>query len=114
MASNAVAIDDRRKHQRIPGPFDGYRIGALETPVRLYDLSCGGCFIVAMHEQRPGVELTLRIDLPYVGPITVKAETLDRRDQYGFAVRFVGVSESAAARLTRALELLDQRKPSVP
>ena len=109
-----MAVDDRRQHTRIAGPFDGQRIGALETPIRLYDLSRGGCFIVAMHEQRPGVEMTLRIDLPYVGAITVKAETLDRRDSYGFAVRFVEVPENVAVRLNRALDMLEKRKPSDP
>src|SRR4051812_24187526 len=81
------APDSRRKYQRVHGPFDGLRIGALETPVQLYDLSRGGCFINSMHQQKPGVKLNLKIELPYEGWISVKAETLDRRGELGFAVR---------------------------
>jgi hypothetical protein len=45
-----ISIDDRRHYDRVAGPFDGRRVGALETPVRIYDLSEGGCFINASHE----------------------------------------------------------------
>ncbi len=110
-ASSAEAASCRRKDKRIDGPFDGLRVGALETPVQLYDLSRGGCFINSMHQQQPGVKLLLRIDLPYEGWITVNAETLYRRDEFGFAVRFVDISEEVLARLDRSLEAMQQRAP---
>ncbi len=103
--------DCRRKHRRVLGPFDGLRIAALETPVKLYDLSLGGCFINSMYQQRPGVALFLKIDLPYEGWITVKAETLYQRDEFGYAVRFVDVSDEASARLARSLQALAERAP---
>jgi hypothetical protein len=103
--------DCRRRHKRVDGPFDGLRIGALETPVQLYDLSLGGCFINSMHQQQPGVKLLLKIDLPYEGWITVNAETLYRRGEFGFAVRFIDMSDEATARLNRALETLHERAP---
>ncbi len=101
--------DCRRKHKRVAGPFDGLRIGALETPVRLYDLSRGGCFINSMHQQQPGVKMLLKIHLPYEGWINVKAETLYWRDEFGFAVRFVEIGAHASTRLERALEAMQQR-----
>jgi hypothetical protein len=107
----AAADACRRKHPRIAGPFDGRRVGALETPVQLFDLSRGGCFINALHEQKVGITLVLKIDLPYEGVITVKAETLYRRDEFGFAVRFVEMSETALASLDRALDALERRAP---
>jgi hypothetical protein len=104
----------RRKHKRIEGPFEGFRVGALETPIQLYDLSRGGCFINAMHQQQAGIKVLLKIDLPIEGWITVKAETLYLRDEFGFAVRFVEMSEEAAERLERALQTLEQREPGDP
>ena len=44
--------------------------------------------------------------------ITVKAETLYRRDEFGFAVRFIDMSEAASASLERALQALEQRGPN--
>jgi hypothetical protein len=103
--------DCRRRHKRIAGPFDGLRIGALETPVRLYDLSRGGCFINSMHQQQPGVKMLLKIHLPYEGWIDVTAETLYWRDEFGFAVRFVEIGSHASTRLERALHAMEQRAP---
>ena len=40
---------EKRRHVRVAGPFDGYRLGLLDTPVRIYDLSEGGCFITSPH-----------------------------------------------------------------
>jgi hypothetical protein len=102
-------VDGRRKHKRVHGPFDGIRVGALETPVQLYDLSRGGCFINSMHQQQPGIKLLLKLDLPQEGWIAVRAETLDRRGELGFAVQFVDVSQEAAARLDRALLAMERQ-----
>ena len=74
-----VATADRRASDRVPGPFDAWRVGILETPVRIYDISTGGCFVHAMHEQEPGVVVMLKIQLPEGEWIDVKAETLYRR-----------------------------------
>jgi hypothetical protein len=109
--SRATADRDRRQHDRVPGPFDGFRVGALETPLRIFDLSRGGCFVNAMHEQKPGVRFTMRIDLPYVGQITVKAVSLYRRPGFGYAMQFLDMNEEAAGRLEEALEQLQGRAP---
>ena len=70
----SVATADRRSSERVPGPFDAWRIGMLETPVRIYDISLGGCFVHAMHEQDPGVVVMLKIHLPGEQWVEVKAE----------------------------------------
>ena len=101
---------DRRRHDRISGPFDGFRVGALETPIRIFDLGRGGCFVNAMHEQTPGVSFVMKIDLPYVGPITLKAVSLYPRPG-GFAVKFLEMSEETASRLEEALDQLQEREP---
>jgi PilZ domain len=95
---------DQRNHFRVPGPFDGMRVGLLETPVRIYDLSEGGCFVSALYEGKPGETLTLKIELPFEGWVKVKCETLYNRSEFGFAVRFIEVSEHAQAMLSSVVE----------
>jgi hypothetical protein len=101
---DTVADADRRLHDRVPGPFDGRRIGVLHTPVQIYDLSEGGCFINSMYEQQAGIALVLEIELPDEGWIRVKCETLYTNSGFGFAVRFVEVTEGISRRLKRGLE----------
>src|SRR4030081_1529634 len=112
LPSTTASTCDRREHDRIPGPFDGLRVGALETPVTIFDLSRGGCFINSMHEQQVGIVFPLKIDLPREGWITVKAQTLYRRADFGFAVQFIEVAPDAAERLDRALRAIQEREPS--
>ncbi len=51
----------------------------------------------------------MKIDLPYVGQLRLKAETLHRRSGFGFAVRFVDMSEETASVLEEALENLQNQ-----
>jgi hypothetical protein len=97
---------NRRESDRIPGPFDAWRVGFLHTPVRIYDISLGGCFVHAMHEQERGVVVTLQIHLPVEGILEVKAKTLYRRPGFGFAVRFIDMDNESRAKLERALRAL--------
>jgi len=102
----------RRRHPRVHGPFDGWRVDLLDVPVRIYDLGLGGCFVNSMHPQRDGVKLLLKIELPPHGTISVWAESLYQRPG-GFAVRFVDVDAEATDTLNRAVEaLLARQTPS--
>jgi hypothetical protein len=89
----------RREHQRVPGPFEGRRLSLLPIAIRIHDLSVGGCLIESFHEQPDGRRMTLEIDLPFVGSLTVEAESLYTREGYGFAVKFVDLSDDARATL---------------
>jgi hypothetical protein len=93
----------RRRYERVAGPFDGYRVGPIETPVQIFELSLGGCFVNSIDEQQVGSTLVLKIDLPQEGWITVNAETVYRH-QFGFAVRFVDVDVQTGARLLRTID----------
>lgn len=103
----SVTTAERRESDRVPGPFDAWRVGILETPVRIYDISLGGCFVHAMHEQERGVVVMLKIQLPDEGWLELKAETLYRRPGFGFGVRFIDTPPETQARLARALETLN-------
>ncbi len=100
---------NRRIHERIAGPFDGVRVGIIDTPLRIFDLSRGGCFVNALYEQPPGSRFAMKIELPHAGLTTLRAETLDLRSEFGFAVQFVDVDRETAARLDQALEHLQAR-----
>jgi len=100
---------NRRRDTRFAGPFEGWRVGLLETPLRFFDLSRGGCFVDSMHEQPPGTRLTMKIVLPEVGAITLKGETLYERSGFGFAVRFVDIEPETEVLLDRAIEALQRQ-----
>jgi hypothetical protein len=72
--------------------------------VQIYDLSEGGCFINSMFEQQAGVAIVLEIELPDEGWIRVKCETLYAKSGFGFAVRFVEMTEGISRRLKRGLD----------
>ena len=95
---------DQRQHFRVPGPFDGFRIGLLETPVRIYDLSEGGCFVSSLYAGVPGEIVTLKIELPHEGWIKIQGETLYDRAGFGFVVRFLDVTDHARAGLRGVVE----------
>ena len=100
--------DPRRRHVRVLRPFDG-RAGFFETPVRLYDLSEGGCFIISVTDVHEiGRRFVLHLDLPDAESVTVMAEVLYSRPPFGYAVRFVDPPQTVAGRLRGALESIRQ------
>ena len=96
----------RRQEDRVRGPFLGRRRGALTTEITIHDLGVGGCLVESYHQVAPGRRMRLDIDLPEEGTITVEAEALYDRTDYGFAVKFVGVPEPARAVLERTIARL--------
>ena len=105
----ATIIDSRREHERVTGPFDGCRLGLIETPLIIYDLSEGGCFINSLIDTPVGERLVLRISLPQAGVIAVDAETVHVRPGFGFAVRFTELNDETRARLELALDELRRK-----
>ena len=94
----------RQQYTRVPGPFEGAWVGFLNTPVRIYDLSEGGCFVNALQKlRRVGRPLVLKIDVPDAGWITLTAQVMHGTPQSGFAVSFVDVPADVADRLGRGL-----------
>ena len=111
MAHEVKSSQSTRRYVRVRGPFDGYHLGKSRTPVLIYDLNLGGGF-VNFGDERPTEDatLTLKIDLPRGGLVTVNAETV-YRDQSGVAVRFVDLDRDTAALLNSTVEALTERSP---
>src|SRR6185369_11226336 len=108
-ASDSVDSLKLRRAPRVAGPFDGRWVDLLTVPLRIHDLSVGGCLIQAYHEQAPGRRFTLEIELPDEGWIEIEAESLYVREGYGFAVRFVSMTDDTRAALDRVIQQLDQQ-----
>jgi hypothetical protein len=96
----------RRKFPRVPGPFNGTWLGALSVEIRIHDLSMGGCLIHSYNDVPPGRRLMLELDLPFEGRIAVTAETLYIRPDYGFAVKFIEMTDETRARLEAVIQRL--------
>lgn len=109
--THSIRDRNRRHYDRVPGPFNGRRRGALTVPLHIHDLSVGGCLIQSYHEVAAGRRMTIDIELPYEGWITVQAEARYMRDDYGFAVRFVDVPPNTHVRLERVIQLLLTKVP---
>ncbi len=90
---------ERRRHVRVTGPFDGRRLGLIDTPIVISDLSEGGCFLDSLVDAETGCRLRLGVAVPGGEWITVSAEVVHGRPGFGFAVRFVDVSEVARVAL---------------
>ncbi|MEO7158374.1 MAG: PilZ domain-containing protein [Vicinamibacterales bacterium] len=97
-----------RRFERVPGPFDGCRVGKLDVAVRVYDLSVGGCFVNSTVGHRVGTRLVLKIDLPVEGEITVNAEVRNLRSEIGFGVSFTDVDADTTQRLIRTVAALKE------
>ena len=87
----------------MPGPFDGFRRGAIDTPVLIQDLSEGGCFVNSVHGPERDGEVTLAIRLPNESWVTVRAEIVRAMPGFGFGVRFVDIPDAARAELATVI-----------
>lgn len=108
MAHEIRSAHSTRRYVRVRGPFDGDHLDEPKTSVLIYDLNLGGGFVNFGDEQPANATLTLRIDLPREGPITVNAESV-YRDTSGVAVRFVDLDRDTTARLARTIDALTER-----
>jgi len=70
-------------------------------PVLIHNLSESGCFIDSLHAEETGRQLTLGVHPPGEDWITVKAEVVRGWLGFGFAIRFVEMSDAVRAALAR-------------
>lgn len=96
---------ESRRAPRVPGPFDGRRIGESTIELRVHGLSVIGCLIQSGQDVPVGRQITIEIDLPYdEGTVRVDAESVNRRPGYGFAVTFVNMPDEAREKIERLIE----------
>jgi hypothetical protein len=108
IAPDSADLHNLRRDLRVAGPFDGRWVDLLTVPLRIHDLSLGGCLIQAYHEQAPGRRFMLEIELPDEGWIEVEAESIYVREGYGFAARFVDMDDEKRAVIERVIRRLSR------
>jgi hypothetical protein len=92
-----------KRAPRINGPFQGRWRGALDFDLTVHDLSITGCLIESFHEVSTGRRMTLEIDLPDEGTISLVAESVYSRADFGFAVKFVELDPETRVKLARVV-----------
>ena len=102
----------RRKSPRVLGPFDGTRGAMLPVAIRIHDLSIGGCLIQCFHEEPVGRRVKIAVELPYEGWVTLDAEILYARPDYGYAVKWVDMPAETHAKLERVINRLLTKSPT--
>ena len=81
-------------------------LGIIDTPLRLCNLSEGGCFVTALHTQPATTEFEMQIELPFEGPIVVVGRPRYERPHFGYGVQFTQVDDISADKLHRSLSRL--------
>ncbi len=103
-------VANKRSHKRVLGPFVGRRGTLLPVPIRIHDLSVGGALIECFHEEPIGRRITIELELPIEGWVTLKAEIVSVRPTYGYAVRWVDVSPDVQWKVELTIERIwDER-----
>jgi len=97
-------VDNKRVHKRVLGPFVGRRGALLPVPIRIHDLSAGGALVECFHEEPVGRRITIDVELPIEGWVTLKAEIVSVRPDYGYAVRWVDVSPDVQWKVELTIE----------
>lgn len=100
---------ERRRHVRVPGPFHASaRLPGRELPVRIVNLSEGGCYIEGDQLPANCRQVELAISFPSGTSIVLTGETLLNR-QGGCAVLFDDPSDAVLARFERIMNDLRAR-----
>jgi hypothetical protein len=101
---------ERRRHIRVPGPFEANRVGAPESPLKISNLSEGGCFVASREDGlQPGEPCALRVTLPGGETLALAGEVLYVRPGVGFAVLFTQLQADTYTRLERAMAALRRK-----
>ena len=95
---------DRRRHPRINATFDGERLGLMDTPVHIQNLSVSGCFVTTYYPPPSDPRFELKIDLGKHGVVVVEVQTVYVSPEIGYGVSFVTVTELARRRIEAAVE----------
>ena len=96
---------ESRRAPRIPGPFNGRRIGESTIELRVHGLSAVGCLIQSDRDIPVGRQVTMEIDLPYEeGTVRLDAEVVNTRPGYGFGVTFINLADEVREKIERLIE----------
>ena len=90
--------------RHIAGPLEGYRLGAADIPVRIFDLTRHGCVVELSDGTLSGRDIRLQIDLPGQGWTVIRCDTIHIAGHNTFAVTFTRLDENTRNRIGRAID----------
>ena len=96
--------DSPPRVRQIAGPLEGYRLGATDVPVRIFDLTAHGCLVEMSFGTLSGKDIRLQIDLPGEGWTVVFCEILHLAGDNAFAVKFIRLDDVTRSRIERAID----------
>ncbi|MBS1818904.1 MAG: PAS domain-containing protein [Acidobacteria bacterium] len=94
---------ERRRHPRIAEAFEGWRLGLIDTPVQIQNLSIGGCFVASFYPPPSEPVYQVRIDLGAHGVVEVDVRTAYVSPEIGYGVQFMRVPEQARSSIAAAV-----------
>lgn len=102
---------ERRQHVRVPGPFSAsLRLQGRNVPVRILNLSEGGCYVEGGAPPPGGKSVVFEISFPTAGSLVVSGEALLTRSD-GYAVLFGGMTDANYSKLERIINNLRSMVP---
>ena len=95
-------MDERRRHARVRGPFEGHwHGGSGATECRISDVSLGGCFVETVVQPTKGESTSLTIIFAPDQTLTLAGHVVYAEAGLGFAVQFDALSPEDEAALKR-------------
>jgi hypothetical protein len=89
--------------RQVEGPFEGVRMGAVDVPLLIRDLSLHGCLIELTCPAVFARRIALQIKLPGEGWVALRADILRVRHSSWLAAKFVNTDAATMERLARAI-----------
>ncbi len=108
-----MTADPTRRHAsaQIAGPFEGYRLGATDVPVRIFDLSLDGCLVELSFGTWAARTSGCRSTCPAKAGRSSSAKCSTSRVDNAFAVKFIRLNDETRRRIERAIDRLLDRPP---
>lgn len=99
-------MSERRSEERMEVSLEAVWDGHGTRPVRIIDLSEGGCYVDTTGEACIGEQLTLRVRLPDNGWLELTGEVAHHQVPVGFGLRFSNLTDEQREQLRSFIEHL--------
>ena len=99
-------MSERRTEERMEVSLEAVWDGHGTRPVRITDLSEGGCYIDTTGEAYIGEQLTFRVKLPDGGWLELTGEVAHHQVPVGFGLRFSDLTDEQREQLRAFIEHL--------
>jgi hypothetical protein len=99
-------MSERRNQERMEVSLEAVWDGHGNRPVRITDLSEGGCYVDTTGESCVGEQLTLRVRMPDGAWLELTGEVAHHQVPVGFGLRFSALTDDQREQLLSFIEYL--------